>query len=569
MIKLLNIYIEGFCSIVEPTKVPLDLGTTILVKGPNGNGKTSLFSAITWVLYGKNLKGVSEVNTWQSIQPKTYKGTLGEINLSTRDGIFRIIRCQNYKGKLDDGTKGGSQLKIYHDGNQVDIKGKPKLQEYINRNILNIPYEVFMASIMFGQGMKRLIQESNSDKKKLFEEIFQLNYLNTAKSIATEEKESIAYELNSHKSKLSSLEREQTTLKDTLAELKASEKNYLSEIREEQEDIKEQINQLPSPPKDWKKKDVQKLERIPEVSDLISKCKRKLANNPLEEVDVESLVNDILKLLEKGKVDQAKKDLIVIRDSYSEHHNLTQQLISLKDELSDLNSQKKDYDRLLYQKKSLESQRQRLEEKLDRLEAKLNQSHKSKVPEYKEKLSTLRKSLTKLREKVESLTKQLDNYQWLIQDPLGNHGIKAYLFDSCLTKLNDTLDRYSQLLGFRIEFSMDLNSARKEFVTLIERGKEIITYDELSGGEKQLTNIAMAFAMHESLTMSTGVNIAFLDEVFESLSMDNIELVISLIREVFHDKTLFLITHHDSLPLSKCKTLSVTKTDGRTTYSKL
>jgi DNA repair exonuclease SbcCD ATPase subunit len=116
---------------------------------------------------------------------------------------------------------------------------------------------------------------------------------------------------------------------------------------------------------------------------------------------------------------------------------------------------------------------------------------------------------------------------------------------------------------------MDLNSARKEFVTLIERGKEIITYDELSGGEKQLTNIAMAFAMHESLTMSTGVNIAFLDEVFESLSMDNIELVISLIREVFHDKTLFLITHHDSLPLSKCKTLSVTKTDGRTTYSKL
>lgn len=39
----------------------------------------------------------------------------------------------------------------------------------------------------------------------------------------------------------------------------------------------------------------------------------------------------------------------------------------------------------------------------------------------------------------------------------------------------------------------------------------------------------MAFAMHEALTASKGINLAFLDEVFESLSSDNIELVINLI----------------------------------------
>lgn len=98
-----------------------------------------------------------------------------------------------------------------------------------------------------------------------------------------------------------------------------------------------------------------------------------------------------------------------------------------------------------------------------------------------------------------------------------------------------------------------MGTARKEFVTLIERDGMIIDYDELSGGEKQLVCVAMAFAMNEALTASKGINLAFLDEVFESLSSDNIEVVTSLIRHIFKEKTLFLITHLDSLPLGNTK----------------
>lgn len=73
----------------------------------------------------------------------------------------------------------------------------------------------------------------------------------------------------------------------------------------------------------------------------------------------------------------------------------------------------------------------------------------------------------------------------MIDDPLGNNGIKAYLFDSSLERLNSTLDRYARVLGFRIEFTIDLGTARKDFVTLIERDGQIIDYDELSGGENK------------------------------------------------------------------------------------
>ena len=87
--------------------------------------------------------------------------------------------------------------------------------------------------------------------------------------------------------------------------------------------------------------------------------------------------------------------------------------------------------------------------------------------------------------------------------------------------------------------------------------------------EKQLVCVAMAFAMNESLTMSKGINLAFLDEVFESLSSDNVEVVTSLIRHTFADKTLFLITHLDSLPLSNTKILQVEKVNGLSSYNLL
>lgn len=94
-----------------------------------------------------------------------------------------------------------------------------------------------------------------------------------------------------------------------------------------------------------------------------------------------------------------------------------------------------------------------------------------------------------------------------------------------------------------------------------------VFYEELSGGQKQLVNLAMAFAMNEVMTESKGVNIAFLDEIFESLSSDNIEVVINLIKKIYNNRTLFLITHQESLPISNAKTLLVRKNNGLSSYT--
>ena len=67
MLTFLNMDVEGFCSI-ESLHLQLNPTCTMLIKAPNGKGKSTILSALVWAIYGKNLKGVSEVNTWKQIR---------------------------------------------------------------------------------------------------------------------------------------------------------------------------------------------------------------------------------------------------------------------------------------------------------------------------------------------------------------------------------------------------------------------------------------------------------------------------------------------------------------------
>ena len=55
MIEFKKIIIEGFCSI-GTLELPLNNNGITSIKGANGLGKTTIFSALVWVLYGKTLK---------------------------------------------------------------------------------------------------------------------------------------------------------------------------------------------------------------------------------------------------------------------------------------------------------------------------------------------------------------------------------------------------------------------------------------------------------------------------------------------------------------------------------
>lgn len=570
MLTFTTMNVVGFCSI-ENLHIPLNPSCTILIKAPNGKGKSTILSALVWAIYGKNLKGVSEVTTWEKVRPKDYQGVMVEVFFQKGEHIYKIIRCQKCNIVLEDGAKGKDRLILMKDNEVVNVKGKNKLQDAINAE-LGLSYTLFMNSIMFGQGIKRLIQESNSDKKKIFEEVFDLEFLNIAKGIAMQDKNNLLAQANEVEHQSALLKKELESNKEAYFDLRDREKGFKEKIKSERrelkkdrEDLTKQLIKKQQQLKDEVEKSLKV--KIKKHTDYVDVLKSKIKYNRIVSgVSLPDFVKKLKIQLDKGHYKRAKESVDIIYKAIINSDKLQEEYEDALGRLDELRTTNEKYKRLQKECDDIASDIADIDEELEKLK---QEKLKVMSPKYKEKLKEIRKTLRKVDEDYHNKELELENYNWLINDPLGNNGIKAYLFDSSLDMLNRTLDKYSQVLGFRIEFNIDLGTARKEFFTLIERDGQIIDYDELSGGEKQLVNVAMAFAMNESLTMSKGINLAFLDEVFESLSSDNVEVVTSLIRHTFADKTLFLITHLDSLPLSNTKILQVEKVNGLSSYNLL
>lgn len=554
-----KINIEGFSSIGE-LSLQLNLGVTVIINGPNGMGKSTIFSALVWCLYGKNLKQTSSVLTWKRYQPKDYKGVKVEVYFSNKGHLYKIIRCQKYTKPIEDGAKGGDRLLIYCDAELKDIKGKIPTQDFINK-VIGLDYSVFINSIMFGQGLKRLIQETNADKKKLFEEIFNLNFIQLAKEEALAEYNKVYQEYKDSKSNKEHIESKIKTLEEVKEELDDKYKTNLRKLEEYGVKFHKALSEV--------KRELKNLNFDENEGKILTKALLKLdkKQSKLKEgtsTSVKDLIYKLHDLLVNKKVDEALQNINYLIKGYEELELLNKQKENTFSRYNRYNERKIERDKLKLKIDNLRSDIRTVKKEIKELDSK-HQDSLSK--NYSIKIANLNKDKVKLEQELKVLDRDIENYDWVIKDPLGNQGLKAYLFETSLQQVNDILSSYSELLGFNIEFSIDLESTRKDFVTLIEKEGVIIDYNELSGGEKQLVNIAMAFAMNEVLTSSRGINLAFLDEVFESLSSDNIEVVVSLINSLFENKTLFLITHKETLPLSRSRVLKVNKVKGLSYYT--
>lgn len=194
-IKFKKIVMEGFGSFATKTTFELDRGGVNLIKGENGNGKTTMFSALSWCLYKVNLKDTlnEKVATWDYLRPADYKGTRVALFFDIEgDAQYMIARHLDYKGNTI-GLKAGSKLMIFRKTDASlsfateDMVGeaqhKGDMQMYINR-ILGVDSKAFLNSILFGQRMKRLIESDNKDKRDLFESLFDVDFVEIAKQRA-------------------------------------------------------------------------------------------------------------------------------------------------------------------------------------------------------------------------------------------------------------------------------------------------------------------------------------------------------------------------------------------------
>ena len=570
MIQFGNIIIEGFCSIPY---LELNLGSKgiTVIRGATGEGKTTILSALVWGAYGKNLKGKSDVNTWEKYRPKNYNGTKVEIYFGKDGKTHKITRCLKYKGEVN-GAKGKDRLIYEIDAVEVSEKNKGEIQALINAG-LGMSYSLFMNSILFGQGMKRLIQESSSDKKDLFEEIFELEYISKARDIAKGYYTEALREYNEISQKYSSSKEKKQSIQRMLDDLKKQANHVKNDLSSRVKVLEKKLSLLAKAKKENELKETvtykNRIEqRIQEARDNQKELLNKINDAKKKtRVSLEEFIGVIIKLLKRGDIKNSLKRLMEVKKAFGDIERLQDKCSKLADKISN-------YRDKLEELRDQEYEANKVQRDIDLTHVEIKKLLSEKragvnlglIKKYKTQLSTISDKLQSIESEMEEKRAKVDNYKWVMDDPLGNRGIKAFLFESSLDILNETLESYSEVLGFSILFYVDIQGVKKDFNTQIIMDGIEVSYEELSGGQKTLVNIAMAFAMNEVMTKAKGINIAFLDEVFENLSSEYVDLVIGLIRKIYKDKTLYLISHQESLPIPNARVLTVTRERGLSQY---
>ena len=225
-----KITIENFKSIgSNPIVVDLSENKNCLLLGRNGSGKTSIFEAIVWCIYG-----VTKLKADNVVNKTVGENTKVELEFSERDKDYIITRYRKHRTHKNN-------VYIFEDGNNISLKNQVDTQELIQK-IVGIDSRAFMSSIVLSsETYKQFLRETNSVRLQIFESVFSLRELNDFKKIALQKIKSIENDIkekdkeliitkNYNESDLNALRTYKDRYSDTISKIDAQIASFRRDI---------------------------------------------------------------------------------------------------------------------------------------------------------------------------------------------------------------------------------------------------------------------------------------------------------------------------------------------------
>lgn len=173
----LKLTLCGFGPFADKTEIDMTkLGKKgiYLITGDTGAGKTTIFDAITYALYGDASGNMREPKMLRSKYAAADTPTAVELVFEYSGMVYTVRRCPEYEraAKKGEGTvvqKAEAEL-IYDDGRVIS---KIKEVDSAVKEILGIDREQFLSIAMLAQGdFRKLITASTEKRKDIFRKIF-------------------------------------------------------------------------------------------------------------------------------------------------------------------------------------------------------------------------------------------------------------------------------------------------------------------------------------------------------------------------------------------------------------
>ena len=183
-----------------------------LITGDTGAGKTTIFDAITFALYGEASGDYRDAGMFRSKYAAADTPTFVELEFAYRDKTYLVRRSPEYQRPKARGEgftmqKAEAQLTM-PDG---AVLGKPREVDAAIRDIMGIDRNQFLQIAMIAQGdFLKLLLAPTEDRKRIFRKIFKTDLYQRLQE---------------------DLKRESGALRDRCAEARQSVNQYIAGIQ--------------------------------------------------------------------------------------------------------------------------------------------------------------------------------------------------------------------------------------------------------------------------------------------------------------------------------------------------
>ena len=556
-----------------------------------GNGiivhNSSWGSAISWALTGETIQGISSgIKNINIDEDSCYV----ELYFSVDNDEYKITRYKNPK----------SDLKIIVNGNDVSGKGIRESEAILNKYIPDLTSQLIGSIIILGQGLPyKFSNNTPSGRKAILEKLSKSDFMiqdlkdrinerSKVLSLQLREVEDELLTKTSNKTLLTTqIENQELVIKelseprDFDSELAAATLK-LNEINAANQKIKKQIadNEVKSAEKNLllNEKNAEKakalaaentefnsfkasyfekratlnsqilalthqINHLKSITDVCPTCGQHIPNvvkhsTEIEEKELAELNNELAEIDKKNTSFETihKYDLEQIEKTYNaETAALLNELRIIKQEIDFARKQDAEHNQSIVN----------INTQINKINLEKTQ-HLNNLQNAKNILYNLNHSVSKLDNEILYNVNEKDNISKHISvinqmNTLIKRDFRGYLLNNVISYIALKVKEYSiEIFGTDLlKFTLDGNNINISYCDK--------PFENLSGGEKQRTDLIIQFAIRDMMRqyLNFSSNILLLDEIFDSLDATAVDAVLKCICNKLVDvDSLFIISHH-------------------------
>lgn len=514
-----------------PQRIDLGNGGDLyLLLGGNGNGKSTISEVITFSLYGK-------------LENKKKSDLPNRIN---KNLWCRIVVIS--KGKKITITRGVSPglFEVDIDGVPYDTSGTSNVQDYLEYELFDIPYQVFKNIIVLSiNDFRSFLTMSVGDKRNIVDRLFGFTLINTMRDSIRSERREIKEQIKTINDELNIIEESIASINEKIESLEKSKAEDNIKLASE-----------------YKEKIIGLIGEKKKLEDLVSKIKEK-ESNMLTSLNEEQ--KELSEITFEIKNDKAKMNLYSNNqcptcgsDLHTEHHksikeNLEENLQSKEDKKYTLDESVRS---VSTKTKEISNKIQEIQSSVIRINLMINQykneaerlvKETKEVDEnYLQELVNENTNKSKERKTNHIKKVQEDTFLEIVESILGDDGVKNLAMKTILPSLNQSIHNMAAQIHLPYSIKFD-----DKFNCIINALGEEINPKSMSTGERKKADFIIIIAMLKILKIRyPSLNLLFLDEIFSSVDSAGIYEIIKILSEVSKENNLNTwVINHTELPM--------------------